>query len=172
MWVNRYLRGELDFELDKEEKSILKELSDATNQTIGEMNLYRSVDAKAVFNNITDSEYEALQSTMLYGDNQKHTVKLAQSALSKLKKDGEEKGFMSTTRDRSVAENWGDFSGARNPVILNINTSKKTKGVKIPKHMDVQGSEQREVLLHKGAKYNIKRVYAKNGHIYVDMNIS
>ena len=111
MWINDYLRGRVtsDFgDLTDGERRYLADLDRATNGTVNEDTLYRSVDAQSIFGNMSDSEYDSLSSYLLYGkesfgkgaeaDRIKSTVeKMLNDALGKTYT---ENGFMSTTTDR------------------------------------------------------------------------
>ena len=78
-----------------------------------------------------------------------------------------ENGFMSTTKNSEIAEEWGGFSGSDMPIIMNISTKKDTKGIDLSKHK----MEQEEVLLKRNQKYKIKKIYGKNGNIFVDVEL-
>ena len=84
-----------------------------------------------------------------------------------------EKGFMSTTADKRVAEDWGDFSGSENPVVMRIKTSPNTKGVNLSSYDKNVSSDQaqKERLLARGQSYEVNKVYAENGNIYVDVTM-
>ena len=84
-----------------------------------------------------------------------------------------EKGFMSTTAEARIAEEWQDFSGANNPVVLRIETSASTRGVDLSAYdRNVSAEEaQKERLFARGQSYTVKRVYVKNGNIYIDIKM-
>ena len=80
---------------------------------------------------------------------------------------------MSTTTSSDVAENWGDFTGSEKPVVMKITTSKNTRGVNLSGYdKNVSKSEaQHERLLARNQSYNVKKIYAKDGTIYVDVKM-
>jgi len=179
MWINQYLRGRGDFgELSDSEKQYIKDLDTATNGKITDETLYRSVDAKAIFGNIDGYDYDNLRQLVVYGDSafdkgaySQGLKKQATDTLNKtLNKTITEKGYMSTTTSENVAADWGDFTGAENPIIMKITPSKNTKGVNLSGYdKNVSSSEaQHERLLARNQQYDIKKIYGKNGYIYVD----
>lgn len=170
MWINDFLRGNTQLgPLSAQEKTYLKDLDTATGKPLGkEQVLYRSVDASAIFQGITQSEYESLIDVMVYGDNQKLNVGKANKALSKQRKGViVEKGFMSTTKDAETAHEWGGFSGSDKPIVLRIHTPKHTKGIDISNH----DMDQSEVLLARGVKYKVNKLSSKHGNVVVDVSI-
>lgn len=172
MWINNWLRGGegYNYSLDKGEKALLNGLDKATDKPLGkDMTLYRSVDASAVFGNISQGDYESLYNVVAYGDSQKYNVDITNKVLAKVKTGSvyTEKGFMSTTKSSSIANDWGGFSGSDKPVVMKIKTPKKTKGIDVSKH----SMEQDEILLKRGQKYKVNRIYGNKGNIYVDVTI-
>jgi len=172
MWINQYLRGNGDFgELSPQEKQYLADLEKATSKPLGkDYDLYRAADAKSVFGHLTDQEYGALQATLVYGSKEKYYQKYVASAMAKAGGVKTEKGFMSTTTSKSVAEGWGDFTGAEHPIVMKFKAPKTTKGKNLAK-FDKSYDAQHEVLLGKGQKYKVGKVYGKNGNIYVDVSL-
>lgn len=179
MWINQYLRGKGGFgELSSEEKEFLNDLDTATNGKIKDDTLYRSVDASAVFGNISDVDYTNLSTALNYGGDAFGKGAYADGIRNKVNKiisniEGKsitEKGFMSTTTSASVAEEWGDFTGSEKPIVMKIKPSKNTKGVNLSKYDKNVSKEdaQHERLLARNQSYKVKKVYAKNGLIYVD----
>lgn len=179
MWINQYLRGRGDFgELSDDEKQFIEDLDVATDGKITDDVLYRSVDASAILGNMGDVDNTDLFRYLQYGADAWGKGAYAKSISDKVAaviksvegKEITEKGYMSTTTDRGVAEQWGDFTGASNPVVLEIKTNKKTRGVNLSQYdRNVDADEaQHERLLARNQKYKVKRIYAKNGHIYVD----
>ena len=172
MWINQYLRGNGDFgELTPAEKQYLADLEKATSQQLGkDYDLYRAVDARAVFGNISEQEYHALVSTHVYGAKDKYYQKYVESAMAKTGGVKTEKGFMSTTTSQSVAEGWGGYTGADHPIVMKFKAPRTTKGKNLKK-FDIKGDEQHEVLLGKGQKFKVGKVYGKNGNLYVDVKL-
>ena len=100
---------------------------------------------------------------ILYGDSKydkgaysQNLKKRMESIISKTQgKEITEKGFMSTTIDKTVAENWGDFTDAQHPVVLELDTKgKKLKGADLD-FLDLADDPQRERLLAPNVKYKI-----------------
>ena len=173
MWINNYLRGRGDFgELSESEREYLKDLDRATNGTLADGTLYRIVDASAVFGDMTATEYENLVSRLVYGDNSRLVQASTDKFLNQSGKTVTEKGFMSTTKDAAVAEEWGGFSGSDKPVVLEIKT-KGTKGVDLSRYdKNVSADQaQREVLLGRGQSYKIDNITARNGNVYVQVTM-
>ena len=182
MWINDYLRGRGDYgELTDKEKQALKDLDIATDGKITDDTLYRSVDASAIFGNMSEGDYADLSQALMYGSNSFGKGAYADSIREKVenrisKTEGKtitEKGFMSTTTSANVAEEWGDFTGSEKPVVMKITTSKNTRGVNLSSYdKKVDASQaQHERLLARNQTYDVKKVYAKNGAIYVDVKM-
>lgn len=170
-YINQYHRGRVgsDFgELREEEKRFSELLDEATDRVLPDdiKSLYRSVDARAIFGDIDSGDWYDIESAVLYND--KFSQKKVQSMLDKTKgKTIAEKGFMSTTKNLDVAEEWGDFTGAEMPLTLEFDDIPKgLKGADL-KRFDVDGDEQFEVLLARGTRYEITDIYAKNGQVHV-----
>lgn len=182
MWINNYLRGRGDFgELSDAEKQFLKQLDKATNGNVTADTLYRNVDAAAIFGNMSATDADNLRQALLYGTDSFGKGKYADSIRDRVNniigrvegKTQTEKGFMSTTTDKSVAENWGDFTGSENPVVMRIKTGKNTKGVNLSGYdKKVSPSEaQKETLLARGQSYKINKIYGKDGNIWIDVEM-
>lgn len=179
MWINQYLRGNGDFgELSDSEKQAIKDLDKATSGTIKDDTLYRSVDASAIFGDMSDSTYSDLAQYVNYGENSFGKGAYADGVKSKMsnlinKTEGKtitEKGYMSTTTDSGVAEEWGDYTGSSKPVVMKIKTNSSTKGVDLSgydKNVSA-GEAQHERLLARNQSYQVTKIYSKNGYIYVD----
>ena len=172
MYINNFLRGRNGYteaDMYDNDKALLKDLDSTTNRTLGaETTLYRSVDATAVFGNMSDSQYENLVANIVYGDNQKYILNsikgLTDNAIGKTITD---KGFMSTSKDYNVASEWGGFSGSDKPIVLELKTKKSTKGVDVSYTDKNASTPQKEVLLARNQKYKILGITAKDGNIYV-----
>lgn len=172
-FINQYHRGRIDSsfgDLSDQEKALSDLLDEATNRAIpdGIKTLYRSVDAEAVFGNISDMQYESLVSHLVYGDNQKYTLSQIDGFVDRIKgKTIVEKGFMSTSKDYDLVSEWGSFTGSDKPIVLEFDdVPKNLKGADL-KMFDVEGDEQHEVLLARNTKYEILDIYGKDGHIHV-----
>lgn len=168
MWINSYLRNPTEFgNLTEDEKEYLSIMDYALKNDIKETTLYRSVDAKAVFWNITDIEFDDLKSQLIYGDDNKKALELINSVKGK---EIVEKGFMSTTTEKRIALDWGDFSGSDKPIVLELKTPKGTKGKNLH-FLDFEDDPQREVLLARNTKYKINSIETKEGQIYLKAEV-
>ena len=172
-FINQYHRGRIgdDFgELSDMEKELSSLLDEATDRILPDdiKTLYRSVDAEAIFGDITDMQYEFLQSHLVYNDNQKYTLSQISGIIDKTKgKTIVEKGFMSTSKDYELVSEWGGFTGSSKTIVLEFDDIPKgLKGADL-KIFDVEGDEQYEVLLARNTKYKIVDIYGKDGHIHV-----
>ena len=172
MWINQYLRGRMpdDVVLQPDEEKFLEDLKSATSKPIGkDMTLYRSVDARAVFGDITPLEFSNLVNYVVYGDTQRLIARDAIRLLERAE-DSEitEKGFMSTTTDKDTATGWGDFTGSDKPVVVELKVPKGTKGVDLGEAMPELDKlmGQSEVLLHPGVTYRITGFRVDDGLIF------
>lgn len=171
-WINQYLRGRGDFgSLSETEENLLKELTKATEQTLAAniKKVYRSVDATAVFGNMSSFEWEDLQGKLIYNLNSK-TSKANMLIDKTIGKTVTEKGFMSTSKEYDVIAEWGGFTGADKPLNIEFEVPANAKGADL-KDFDIEGDEQREVLFARGTKYEITDISAKDGYIYVKAKI-
>ena len=175
MWINQYLRndGQGFGELSDGEKQYVSDLDSALSRTVQDRELYRSVDASAVFGDI---DFYNLEAAVIYGQADKYSQAAYKQAQSLIGTTKTEKGYMSTTRDAQIAEEFGGFTGATNPVVMRITPSKSTKGANVSKATkgiaEVERADpQKETLLARNQKYTINRIYGKNGHIYVDVSM-
>lgn len=173
MWLNNYLRGVqtegaiLPEKLDADTQRLLDNLTSATNRPLEATDkLYRSVDAKVIFSDLSEDELYKMTEHILYGDSQYDKGAYSQGikrrmeqALNNAKgKEITEKGFMSTTVDKNVAEEWGYFTGAENPVVIEFDTKGKAlKGADLD-FLDIADDPQRERLLARNTRYKIKDI--------------
>lgn len=179
MWLNNYLRGRGDFgELDKWEQKTLDELTAVTKLAkVGERTLWRSVDARAIFGDMTDGEFEDLAGRILYGDDSKFVVERTQRFMDVVGKEITEKGFMSTTKSKDVAAEWGDYSGSRTSVLMKIRTTANTRGVDVEKYTLAHNAEveqsqaQKEILLRRGQRYKVVGIKGLDGQICVEVEL-
>ena len=170
MWINQYLRGNIndpDFRFTQQDAEYLRDLDRATSNPLSEnQTLYRSVDASAIFGRLSAIQYENLVSGLVYGD--KYGMGKSESLIKGVRgKTLTEKGFMSTTKDAQIAHEWGGFSGSSKPVVLELKVPKGTTGKDLSSHYMAQN----EVLLSRGQQYMISGVSAKNGNVYVTAEI-
>ena len=168
MYINNFLRNGND--LTDFDKKLIDELDKATNNEIESKVLYRSVDAKAIFPNITQSQYEDLQDYLLYNDDEKMIVEKSQRILNSKLKEFTDKGFVSTTTDFEIARDWGDFTGSTKPIVLEIDVSENVKGINLD-FLDVEEMEQKEILLARNQKFIIGDISSRDGTIYVKAKV-
>lgn len=177
MWFNQYLRGRMDedIQLTPEELTRLDGLKAATVNPLGQdMTLYRSVDASAIFGDLSGIEYEHLVDYLVYGDKANLIVRDATRLLNKAKgRELIEKGFMSTTKDKATAMDFGGFTGSDKPVVLELKTPANAKGLDLGKHMKELDERmgQHEVLLGADTKYKITDISAEDGQIYIKAEV-
>lgn len=106
-----------------------------------------------------------MQGALIY--NNQSDLKKSQALIDGIKgKTITEKGFMSTSKEYDVVADWGDFTGAEMPIVLEFDVPKGLKGADLFK-FDVEGDEQFEVLLARNTKYQIKDISVKDGNIYL-----
>ena len=169
MWINQYLRGNLDdvdgfTGLSDIEKELLASLDSATNRTLEYDKLYRSVDAKVIFEGLDETEIQQMVDHLLYGNYDKgaysqNIKKRMEKALAEAKgKTITEKGFMSTTVDKQIAEEFGYMTGAEHPVVIELDTKgKKIKGADLTE-FDIAEDPQKERLLARNTRYKINDI--------------
>lgn len=138
--INQYLRGQR------------KQLDDETLSVISEISKYVNLSGKYV-----GTSYRGIVADRNYFDR-----------LKSLKKNDDftEQGFMSTSIDKLVADDFAD--GASYKIIFEIEGK---RGVDISSISDVQ--EEKEVLFDKSSKFKIKKIKVvdknKYGSIYINM---
>ena len=187
MWINQYYRGNADgffFEnsdrtdfqnITAEEKAQMKAIDNATNRNLEQQTLYRSVDAETIFGKLSDVDYDNLIDKLVYKDNNRYANAVYEKAMKNIKKTYTEKGLMSTTKDYSIARDWRDFTGSNKPVVLEIKTSKGTKGIdltrKNSKRYGAINKGQKEVLLARGQSYSISKIGVRDDTIYIKVKM-
>ena len=165
MYINQVLRGKAG-EATKEDKEIIKVMDSALDVELGKkQTLWRSVDASAVFGNVTAIDYENMRGALVYNDSygKQKTEAIFKRVIDKVIP---EKGYMSTTTDYEIASEWGGFSGSEMPIVLKLETTKKTRGRDLSM-FDVEGEEQKEVLLARNQKYHVSKFGSQDGNIIV-----
>lgn len=182
MYINDYLRDrnnpvERMGEMTDFDKETVKHLESATDREHGYNKLYRCVDADAIFDNISDMDWEYIQGNLGYGQNNPRAKELIDGIKDKVITD---KGFMSTTKDYDIAADFLDFTGADHPLVIEFDDAKNVKGFDLGKFMPDLDSrmEQKEVLLHNNISYKIKdiimdergRIRVKADFINTDIN--
>ncbi len=177
-YINNMLRN--DRPLDSLEQNYIKLLDQATDAKVKQDTLYRIVDAKTIFEGINDFSYEDLRSHLILGDDaydkgaysqgiKARMEKMIQNSIGKTHID---KGYMSTTFDEETAqEKYSDDTHGRNKVLLRITNTKGAKGRDISKEYNRDYDIENEVLLSRGNKYKVNRIYSKDYLIYVDVEL-
>lgn len=177
MYINNALRD--GRELYPEDKQLIKDLDLATNGSVKQDDLYRSVDAKAIFGDLNWQDYDNLDNYLRNGEKGFDKGAYSQAQLQKAKnilnktqgKEITEKGYMSTTKDESIANDWGGFSGSEMPVVMHLKNTKGAKGVDVSIYDKNTTSPQKEVLLGRNQKFKVDNISFKNGNIYVDATL-
>ena len=178
MWINKYLRNPEQFakeggNVSEEEKQIIADLDKETTSTpVTEKKLYRAVDASAIFGNISDGDFDDLVAHVVYGNNDKLIANKAGVLINRAEnKQITEPGFMSTTKDKEIADNWDGFTGSNKEVILELDIPDGMTGKDLAEY-DVEGEEQKEVLLPRNTDYFIKKIkQGENGKILVQAEV-
>lgn len=162
MYINDYLRDrnnpvERMGEMTDFDKEMVRQLEKATNREHGYNKLYRCVDADAIFDNVSDMDWEYIQENLGYGGNNPRAKELIDSIKDKVITD---KGFMSTTKDYDIAADFLDTTGANHPLVIEFENANKVGGFDLEKFMgDIElRKEQKEVILHNNATYKIKNI--------------
>lgn len=178
MWINDALRGRAHdgyvAQIFDEDRQFINDLDKATNREHGYDTLYRSVDASAIFGGGLDIfKFGDLQ-TMLWNDADGRKSNKYEEAMRSVvnKAKGKvitEKGFLSTTKKASLAEEFGDFTGSEMPVVIEFKKAKKIKGYDLKKHNPnlEKRMYQEEVLLQRNTKYKVNDVKWVNGTVRV-----
>lgn len=188
MYINDILRGRNGLTLEdltEQDKELMQDLDEALNRTIEPQTLYRNVDASAIFGNISDLDYDNLKSELTYKYFSGQKGQYAESVANKCnnlinKVEGKtfiDKGYVSTTLDEKIANEWQDFTGSEKPIVLKITTDKTVKGLDVSnltdklKEVELE-NPQKEILLARNQTFTINKVYGQNGNIYVDVKVS
>lgn len=178
MWINNYLRNPEQFakeggNVTEEEKQIIAELDKETTSTpIQDKKLYRAVDASAIFGDISDGDFDDLIAHVVYGNNDILIANKAGVLINRAENSQiTEPGFMSTTKDKEIAENWDGFTGSNKEVVLELDIPDGMTGKDLAAY-DVEGEEQKEVLLPRNTDYFIKKIkQGENGKILVQAEV-
>jgi hypothetical protein len=78
---------------------------------------------------------------------------------------------MSTTKDKEIAFEWGDFTGSEKPIVLKLQAPATVHGRDLAE-FDIEGDEQFEVLLMRGVKYTLQGIRKESGNIVIDAIIN
>lgn len=153
--------------VEGEDALLQKGLDEATSKPLGKsFTLYRGVSFASVFG---DAEYGYVKAAIVDNDSSSYV----QEAFKKAKKNAmqvkTDKGYMSGSLKSDVAESFG---GSRN-VIMKMSIKKGTKGIDLNANKSLyrNNTYEQEVILTRGLKYKITKVYSRNGRIYVDADI-
>lgn len=177
MYINTPLRGRNNSEggysltmddLNEQDLALIKDLDEATDRLLEPQTVFRSVDASAIFGDMSQIEYENLYNR-IYGANDKYSISMQSRIDNTIGKTIIDKGFVSTTRDYEIARDFGDFTGSEKPVVLEILTSSKTRGLTLADEMPElnERMQQDEVLLARNQKMEILSISMKDGNIYI-----
>ena len=178
MWINKYLRNPEQFakeggNVTEEEKQIIADLDKETTSTvIPENKLYRAVDASAIFGDISDGDFDDLVAHLVYGNNDRLIANKVGLLINNAEnKQITEKGFMSTTKDKDIAENWNGYTGSNKDVVLELDIPEGMTGKDLAAY-EVEDDEQKEVLLPRNVDYFIKKITTtENGKILVQAQV-
>ena len=169
MYINNALRGISDVKLTPDEMKDVKTLDAAiAKNVITENELYRSVDASAVFGKMSETQYEELRNALIYGAETNAQKQILENAKSAVGKDIKDKGFLSTTTDKDIALNFGDFTGSDKPITMVFEMADDIHGANLD-FLDVAGEEQKERLLERNLTYTVERFGIEN--VYEDGEI-
>lgn len=172
MFVNNYLAGryeEMGAVWTEADQEYLELLDKGTQENVKQKKLWRSVDASAVFGDLSASEYDDIRNYLIYGESSvpKSKASVIRRRLEAVTgKTIPEPRFMSTTTDKELAMEWGDFSGSDKPIVLEFDVPDGIKGADL-KRFDMPDDPQNEVLLHRGQNYRVKAIGVEDGQIVV-----
>ena len=176
MYINDHLAGRFEKNggtWTKEDEEILRLLDEGTSDIVKQKTLYRSVDASAVFGEMSDIEFGNLESYIVYGADsipKREQIRYKQWLKDVDGKTLEEPRLMSTTTKKQTALDWGGFSGSSKPIVIEFDVPEGTRGADL-KRFDEPDDPQDEVLLHRGQKYTIKSISSEGGSIYIKAKI-
>lgn len=173
MYINKWLRDPEGFRKaggrwTDHDSEFLAAMDVGTQDVVTEKVLYRSVDASAVFGDMTVAEWEEMTDYLLYGEAAVPKVKASaiRKRLDVKGKEITEPGFMSTTKDRELAMDWEDFTGSEKPIVLELDVPEGIRGKDMAK-FEIEGDEQFEVLLARGQRYEVTEVRIEKGTVVV-----
>ena len=179
-YINNILRQGLD--LDNLEEKYVEALDEMTKRdTVQQDTLYRVVDANTVFDGIDDFSYYDLRAHLLIGDDvydrgaysQGIKAKMEKMVKNPIGKTMNDKGFMSTTTDYETAlHKANDDTHGRNKVVLKITGTKGAKGANLGFMDKEYSTPENEFLLGRNNSYTYKRVFAKDGEIFVEASLN
>lgn len=173
MYINKWLRDPEGFRKaggrwTDHDSEFLAAMDVGTQDVVTEKVLYRSVDASAVFGDMTVAEWEEMTDYLLYGEAAvpKEKASAIRKRLDVKGKEITEPGFMSTTKDRELAMDWEDFTGSEKPIVLELDVPEGIRGKDMAK-FEIEGDEQFEVLLARGQRYEVTDVRVEEGTVVV-----
>lgn len=174
MYINNFLRsraGVTPSDMLAEDIELVKQLDGATNRPVGDTKLYRSVDASVIFKDMDTFDYEDLRGYLNYGAKGTYETNKFNKLMSTQVKEFKDLGFVSTTKDYDIAKEWGGFTGSDKPIVLELNLDETVKGVDLD-FLDIADDPQRETLLARNQVFKVKDVTAKDGNIYVKVDVT
>lgn len=173
MEANNYLRqrGYYSGGRDADDflKSSIKNIDDAIEDYGGlkeDQVVYRALDISDIIPRANDTDIDRF----IYGGNGVSGYKsgnkkeAVDSLLKRVNDEYTDKGFMSTTKDKDLALDWGDFTGANNAVVLQLDVPKGAKAADL-KMFDMEDDPQNEVLFARNTKYEIYDIGYEQGVI-------
>lgn len=159
--INGWLRSPGNYTLSPDSVEAIKILDSILSSKVPDEFLYRNTEAKSIFGYLSQSDYDKLYLNVVEGAKNGSIEQLINKNVGKT---FIEKGFMSTSKSASIAE---DLDFAVKPIMLRIRPGNKGKGMDLDKH----SIGEEEVLLKRNTKYRVKSVYGNRGLIYVDVDI-
>jgi len=172
MYVSNALRGvNKDIILNDKDMEFIKDLDHATDRPLEKQRLYRSVDASVIFKDINEFEYEDLRGYLNYGAKGTYETNRYNNLMSKQVKEFKDLGYVSTTKDYEIARDWGGFTGSNKPIVLELNLDDTVKGVDLD-FLDIADDPQKETLLARNQIFKVKEITAKDGNIYVKVDVT
>lgn len=155
--------------IEGEDALLRKGLDEATAKPLTkEYTIYRGTTFSSIFGE--DAEYGKVRAAILDNDKSLSVMEAYNKAKQNAMRIKTDKGYMSGSLKASVAEGFG---GERN-VVMKITARKGTKGIDLSSNRSLykNNTYESEVILTRGLKYKITKIYSKNNKIYVDATIT
>lgn len=175
MYINDYLSGKYEENggrWTEQDEEILQLMDEGTQGIVKQKKLWRSVDASAVFGDMSMSEYQDLYDMVVWGEDSviKNKRAATKARVDVTGKEITEPRFMSTTTDKELAFEWRDYTGSDMPIVLEIDVPDGIHGEDM-KRFDLPDDPQNEVLLARGQKYRVKSVEGIDGELVVKVEL-
>lgn len=153
MRINQYLRDPRDFGLlSKTEQWLLDDLDALTrSDTVKQKKLYRATSADWLLWRMNEDTWDDLLNSVYWWET---TTKVSDIINNSKGKVLEEKWFLSTTTDKTIADEWGWFTDWRHEVTLELEVPEWVKWKDLSNY-DLPDNPQKEVLLAQWTKYEI-----------------